>query len=83
MFNARLFGTGKSLWQVVFSNRAFWAVAVAIVIGQVAIVQFGGAVFRTEPLALVEWAAIVGGTSIVLWAGELVRTLRRRTGRAA
>ncbi len=83
MFNARLFGTGKHLWQVVLSNRAFWAVAVAIVIGQVAIVQFGGDVFRTAPLSLVEWAAIVGGTSIVLWAGELVRAIRRRPSTAA
>jgi Ca2+-transporting ATPase len=79
MFNARLFGTGKSLWKVVFTNRAFWAVALAIVIGQVLIVQFGGAVFRTEPISLLEWAAIVGGTSVVLWAGELVRAIRRRT----
>jgi len=78
MFNARLFGTGKPLWQVISSNRAFWVVTAAIVIGQVAIVQFGGEVFRTEPISLSEWATIIGATSIVLWAGELVRAIRRR-----
>jgi Ca2+-transporting ATPase len=78
MFNARLFGTGRPLWQVIFSNRAFWAVAFAIVAGQVLIVQFGGGVFRTVPLSLAEWGVIVGGTSVVLWAGEIVRAVRRR-----
>jgi Ca2+-transporting ATPase len=40
-------------------------------------VQFGGALFRTEGLSLVEWVAIIGGTSVVLWVGEIWRAFRR------
>ena len=39
--------------------------SVAIAVGQVLIVEFGGEVFRTEPLAWREWAAIIGCTSLI------------------
>jgi Ca2+-transporting ATPase len=52
-------------------------IATAIFIGQVLIVQFGGEVFRTVPLSFGHWFLITLATSTVLWAGELVRYLRR------
>jgi Ca2+-transporting ATPase len=33
----------------------------------------GGAFFRTVPLSLSDWLMIIGGTSMILWLGELQR----------
>jgi len=46
-------------------------------IGQIIIVEFGGKVFRTIPLTLMEWIYIIAGTSIVLWVGEIWRWIQR------
>jgi Ca2+-transporting ATPase len=54
---------------------------VAIVAGQVLIVQFGGGIFRTEPLSAVDWAWIIGATSPVMIIGEVARLSRRVSGR--
>jgi Ca2+-transporting ATPase len=48
-------------------------IAAAILSGQVLIVQLGGAVFRTVPLDVTDWAWLIGGTSVVLVVGELAR----------
>lgn len=77
MFNARLFGAGQSFIRAAFTNRAFWLVTLLIISGQVAIVEWGGKVFRTVPLALEEWLAIIGATSSVLVIGEIVRVIGR------
>ena len=52
-------------------------VALIILVGQFLIVTFGGKVFRTEPLPLMEWLYIIGGTSFVLWIGEIWRGVKR------
>lgn len=52
-------------------------VLVLILIGQWLIVTFGGDMFRTQPLSLMEWAVIIGSTSLVLWVGELYRGVKR------
>ena len=52
-------------------------IAVAILVGQILIVQFGGEVFRTQPLSLSQWGWIILLTSPVLWVGELVRAWLR------
>ena len=45
------------------------------------IVEWGGEVFRTVPLTGAEWVAIVVGTSLLAFGGEIVRALRRRARR--
>lgn len=57
---------------------AFYGVLLLILVGQIAIVTWGGEVFRTVPITLRDWAIIVGGTSLVMWAGELSRWIKRR-----
>ena len=52
-------------------------VALIILVGQFIIVPFGGKVFRTEPLPVLEWAYIIAGTSVVLWIGEIWRGVKR------
>ena len=80
LFNARVFGTSDSAFKGISKSYGmeliytchFWG-------GQILIVQFGGAVFRTVPLDFMTWMTIVVSTSFVLWIGELVRLIRRLT----
>ena len=44
-----------------------------ILVGQILIVTFGGAMFEVVPLSLGDWVRIILGTSVILWAGELGR----------
>lgn len=81
LFNARSLGLSQSAFKGVLENRGFVIIGVAILVGQIAIVQLGGAYFRTVPLGVGEWSAIIGGTSVVLWAGETVRWLCRASAR--
>ena len=79
LFNARVFGTSDSAFKGLSRSYGMELVALAILGGQVLIVQWGGAVFRTVPLDLATWAVIVASTSLVLWAGELIRLIQRLT----
>ena len=77
LFNARAFGGLESALSHLTRSYGLVLVAVVILVGQFLIVQFGGEVFRTEPLDWKMWALIIGGTSIVLWIGEITRWLKR------
>ena len=77
LFNVRVFGTSASAWKGLLHSRGFLVVCGIIFIGQIIIVQFGGEVFRTVPLELSTWLAIVVSTSLILWMGELVRFRQR------
>lgn len=79
LFNARVFGTTDSAFKGLSKSYGMELVILAILGGQILIVQFGGSVFRTEPLDLATWITIVSSTSLVLWAGELFRFIRRVT----
>ncbi|NEP91054.1 MAG: calcium-translocating P-type ATPase, PMCA-type [Okeania sp. SIO2C2] len=78
MFNAKCFGLKESAFSNISKNGSFVAIAAFIFVGQILMVQFGGAVFRTVPLSLRDWLVIVGGTSIVLWVGEIWRMIQMR-----
>jgi Ca2+-transporting ATPase len=77
LFNARCLGRKHSAFSKILANKGFITIASAIFIGQILMVQFGGTVFRTVPLSLRDWVVIVAGTSVVLWAGELLRLITR------
>ena len=79
LFNARVFGTSDSAFKGISRSYGMELIILAILGGQILIVQFGGAVFRTVPLDFMTWMAIVVSTSFVLWVGELVRLVRRLT----
>ncbi|WP_413161959.1 calcium-translocating P-type ATPase, PMCA-type [Capilliphycus salinus ALCB114379] len=79
LFNARCFGLKQSAFTNLWSNRSFLAIAIVILVGQILMVQFGGTIFRTVPLGLTDWLIIIGGTSIVLWMGEIRRFFDRLT----
>lgn len=77
LFNAKTFGTDESAFRGLTKSYGLEAIAAVILIGQFLIVQYGGSVFRTEPLSATEWIEIVALTSLVLWIGEAVRLVRR------
>ncbi len=77
LFNAKCFGLKESAFASLGENKGFLAIAAIIFFGQILMVQFGGDFFRTVPLSLTDWVTIIGGTSIVLWIGEIMRSLAR------
>jgi Ca2+-transporting ATPase len=77
LFNAKCFGIKDSVFKNLKENPGFIIISAVIVFGQIIIVQWGGGFFRTVPLSLQDWLIIGGGTSIILWVGELGRFLAR------
>jgi len=77
LFNARVFGTSDSAFKGFSKSYGLVLVLLIILGGQIMIVQFGGKVFRTEPLEWQTWVAVFGLTSIVLWVGEIIRFFKR------
>lgn len=77
LFNARAYATGRSAFHFKGCS-GFLSIVAVILVGQVLIVTFGGEWFNVVPLSLTDWLIIIGGTSLVLWVGELSRVLFRR-----
>lgn len=75
MFNARAYATGRSIFRLSESG-GFVIISLGILIGQIAIVSIGGQFFSVTPLKIVDWCIIIGGTSLVLWVGELARLFK-------
>lgn len=77
LFNAKAFLSGNSAFKGMSKCTGFLIVMCIIPFGQFLIVELGGEVFRTVPLAWKDWAIIFGGTSCVLWFGEIIRLFQR------
>ncbi len=91
LFNAKYFCTGRSLIADIndhlhrhghpfrtFYSRGFIGVVVAILIGQVFIVNFADRMFNVSPLHASDWLWIILLTSPVLILPDILRTIRRR-----
>ncbi len=78
LLNARAAGTGRSALQGWRVNPSFILILAVILFGQLALVSWGGDVFRTAPLRAQDWLLIALATSPVLWLGELARAFTRR-----
>ncbi len=70
LVNARGFGARRPPWLGIGENPWFAAMILLSLGAQIAIVQWGGALFRTVPLSFPEWAALVAGTSPLLLLGR-------------
>ena len=73
LFNARVLFRDVSIFDGINENQAFLSIAGLILVGTFLIVQFGGEVFRTVPLSVVEWGILLAITSPVLLFGEVMR----------
>jgi len=77
IFNARRFGGFRSAFSGLLENPLFVIITVAILAGQIVIVQFGGTFFKTVPLSLEDWLLISACTSPVIFIGEIGRFINR------
>ncbi|MFI3295523.1 MAG: cation-translocating P-type ATPase, partial [Rikenellaceae bacterium] len=78
MFNAKAYRSGASAFKGLLKSPAFLTVSLVIIIGQILIVSFGGEAFRVVPLTFTDWLIVIGGTSLVLWVGEISRLCTKR-----
>lgn len=78
MFNARVIGKNKSLFDGLGKNKKFSGIMALILIVTIIMVQVGGEVFRTEPLTWQTWGWILLITSPVVIVRELYFQLTNR-----
>ena len=77
LFNARTLHSNHSAFHHFFWGKGFVLVLVLILLGQVAIVEWGGSMFRTEHLSLMDWVRIILFTMPVMLLGELHQVYKR------
>lgn len=77
LFNARVFGTNHSFLHGITKNPWFIGILAIILIGQWGAVQWGGGVFRTQPLTWSDWGLLLAITAPVLLIGEISRWISR------
>jgi Ca2+-transporting ATPase len=75
LFNARAFATGRSALHFKDCGE-FVLVLAMILIGQILIVELGGALFNVISISFTDWLIIILATSPVLIIGELIRFFR-------
>lgn len=78
LFNARVFGENVTAFHRLIHNKGFLLIALFIIIGQIFIVQYGGELFRTVPLRLIDWLIIIFSTSFILWFSEIFKFIHRK-----
>lgn len=66
LFNAKAFQSGHTAFYNAKDSKVFFSVVVGIIIGQYAIVTFGGQMFSVTPLAWIDWGYIVASTSVIM-----------------
>jgi hypothetical protein len=82
-FNARSDHT--SAFHRLFTNRYLWGAIALSALLQLAVVQvsFLNSAFDTTPLGVDDWLICLGLASVVVWADEAKKLVRRRLLRAA
>ena len=77
LLNAKAFSTTASTFKGLSRCGGVLLVLFLIIVGQWLIVQFGGRIFRTEPLAWTDWGVLALLSSPVLLWGEAMRAISR------
>lgn len=65
LFSTRVYGQRRGIFDNIWKNKTFIIIVLLILLGQILIVQFGGELFRTEPMSFTEWIYIIGCTSVI------------------
>jgi Ca2+-transporting ATPase len=78
--NCRSLTPQESGFKGMFHNRTFLMIGATIVVVQILITSIPGlaAIFKLEPLGVLDWGLIVAGTASVLLFAEAARQLRRK-----
>ena len=71
MFNARVIGKNKSVFDGLTKNGKFTGIIAFVLIATILIVQFGGKVFQTEPLSFSTWISLILITAPVMVFKEI------------
>ena len=79
LWNAKTFGSQHGAFHHLAANKGLLMVLVMILAGQWIIVTFGGAMFRTVPLPATTWLWMLAVTSPVMWVGELIHYINRKS----
>ncbi len=66
LFNARAFESGHTAFHDKRNSKVFFSTLIAIIAGQILIVEIGGTMFNVVPLMTTDWLLIIGATSIVM-----------------
>ena len=77
LFNAKSFGSGHSAFHNLRGSKVFFLIIAVIFVGQILIVQWGGAMFGVAPMTLRQWLIVVGATMPVMLVGELWHAVAR------
>jgi magnesium-transporting ATPase (P-type) len=78
MFNARVIGKNKSIFDGLFDNAKFLGIMAFILGVTILIVQIGGEVFQTIPLSAATWGWIILLTSPIAWVREIYFQLTKK-----
>ncbi|MED9995781.1 MAG: calcium-translocating P-type ATPase, PMCA-type [Paludibacteraceae bacterium] len=78
MFNARVIGKNKSIFDGLFENAKFLGIMAFILGVTILIVQIGGEVFQTIPLSAATWGWIILLTSPIAWVREIYFQLTKK-----
>jgi Ca2+-transporting ATPase len=78
MFNARVIGKNKSIFDGILDNSKFLGIMAFILGVTILIVQVGGQVFQTEPLSAATWGWIILLTSPIALIREIYFQITRR-----
>jgi Ca2+-transporting ATPase len=65
----------RSAFYQLSKSKAFLLVAALIIVGQIIIVELGGAAFRTVPLNIADFIIIIISTSPILFIPELLKLI--------
>ena len=76
LFNAKAFKSGHTAFFNIKESKVFFMVVVGIIIGQIAIVTFGGKMFSVVPLTLENWAYIFATTSLIMIVPAILKIIQ-------
>lgn len=82
LLNAKAWGASQPALSDISRSKGMLFILALIIIGQWAIVTFGGKMFRTVPLDFTTWLSIIVVTSPVLIIGEGIRWILRRRAKS-
>ena len=75
LFRARSFGKSIGAFTSLSRNKLFIVVSLGILIANTLIVQFGGSIFGTEALSLLQWVEVYGISLVAVLVSSAVNKL--------